>query len=401
MFNGSEPWLPLKHVRVADFTQVIAGPTCSMLLADMGANIMKIEPLSGDYWRKNVIGAFLNFNRNKRGIALNLKTKQAHEAALRIIRNADVLIENFTPGTMDKLNLGYGAVTQVNPKIIYCSISGFGQNGPYRDRPGYDPVAQAMSGIMINTGEPDRPPVRVLPTMVDYLAGVHSAYAIMVALLDREKTNHGKQIDVSLLDVAIMQMAQYIAMYSLRGELPVRAGTGHPASAPYQAFETRDGLVLIGVITDEMWKNFCQALKLDDLDSDPRYTTLEGRRKNRVELTSEVAKITKEYGSRELESILVSARVPCGRLMNVDEVIQDPHVQFRQLVEEVEDPQEGKVKIIRTPIFFSGEAPKIRQRAPLIGEHTNEILKEVGYSQEEIEEMLGNGVALQSPAQSR
>lgn len=399
MTGGLNSWLPLQGIRVADFTQVIAGPACSMLLADMGADVIKIEPLSGDFWRKTISGsAFLNFNRNKRGIAINLKNPQGHEAILRLLRQTDVLLENFTPGTMDKLNLGYETVLRLNPKIVYCSISGFGQEGPYRDRPGYDPVAQAMSGIMINTGEPDRPPSRVLPTMVDYLAGNHSAYAIALALMDREKTGKGKRIDVALLDVAIMQMGQFVTLYSMNGELPSRMGSGYLAAAPYQAFETQDGYIFIAVTTDEMWKNLCQALKLDYLFKNSRYSTLDGRARNRPELSAEVSKVTKQYKSKELEAILVPANVPCGRLMNIDEIVQDPHVQSRQIMEEVEVPEKGKVKIIRTPIHISGEAPKIRRRAPLLGEHTFEILKELGYNQEEMQELLNKGVVHQSPA---
>jgi len=399
MMNEKGSWLPLRGIKVADFTQVIAGPACSMLLADMGADVIKIEPLSGDFWRRTVSGsAFLNFNRNKRGIAINLRSKEGYEAILRIIKNSDVLLENFSPGTMEKLSLDYARVAQINPQIIYCSISGFGQYGPYRERPGYDPVAQAMSGIMINTGEPDRPPVRVLPTMVDYLAGNHTAYATVLALMDREKTGKGKQFDIALLDVAIMQMGQFVALYTMTGELPSRMGSAYLAAAPYQAFETRDGYVLIAVTTDEMWKNLCQTLKLDHLYNNHRYSTLDRRRQSRPELAAEVTKITKQFGSRELESILVEGSVPCGRLMNIDEIVQDPHVLSRNILAEIEDPEKGRVKIIKTPIFVSGKAPEIQRRPPLLGEHTSEILAEVGYSKEEIQEFLEKGIAYQSKA---
>jgi crotonobetainyl-CoA:carnitine CoA-transferase CaiB-like acyl-CoA transferase len=388
--------MPLKGIKIADFTQVIAGPACSMLLADMGAEVIKIEPLTGDFWRKPVSGsAFANFNRNKRSLAVNLKNPKGHEAVMKIVERSDVFLENFTPGTMDKLALGYEKVSEVNPKIIYCSISGFGQEGPYRDRPGYDPVAQAMSGIMINTGEPDGPPVRVLPTMVDYLSGNHMAYAIALALMDREKTGQGKRIEIALLDVAIMQMGQFVAMYTMTGELPKRMGSGYLAAAPYQAFETQDGYVLLAVTTDEMWKNLCLALKLDYLYANPKYASLAGRVKSRPELAAEVNKVTRRYKSKDLETLLVEGSVPCGRLMNIDEIIADPHVQFRKIMADVEDPQRGTIKIIKTPIFVSGKLPEIKRRAPLIGEQTGEILSELGYSQKEIKEFFETKVAVE------
>lgn len=395
MKNSS--WLPLQGIKVADFTQVIAGPACSMLLADMGADVIKIEPLTGDFWRQTTKGsAFLNFNRNKRSIAINLKADEGYEAVMRIIKKADVLLENFSPGTMAKLNLDYEKVIKENPQIIYCSISGFGQTGPYRERPGYDPVAQAMSGIMINTGEPDRPPVRVLPTMVDYLVGNHMAYAIALALLDRQKTGKGKHFDIALLDVAIMQMGQFFAMYSMTGELPSRMGSGYLAAAPYQAFETKDGYVYIAVTTNEMWKNLCQALNLKHLYEDPQFSTLDGRCRGRAQLASEITKITKLYKSQELETVLVKANVPCGRLMNINEIMEDPQVIHRQIIGECEYPQKGKVKIIKTPVFTDGHLPQIRHRPPLIGEHSVEILRELGYSGEEIQTLLQKGVIRQA-----
>ncbi len=396
MTSPNEPWLPLKGIKIADFTQVIAGPACSMLLADMGAEVIKIEPPTGDFWRKPVSGsAFANFNRNKRSFAVDLKNPRGNEAVMKIVERADVFLENFTPGPMNKLGLGYERVSGMNPRIIYCSISGFGQDGPYRDRPGYDPVAQAMSGIMINTGEPEGPPVRVLPTMVDYLSGNHMAYAIALALMDREKTGKGKRIEIALLDVAIMQMGQFVAMYTMTGELPKRMGSGYLAAAPYQAFETQDGYVLIAVTTDEMWKNLCQALKLDHLFGNPQYASLAGRVKSRPELAAEVSKVTRQYKSKDLETLLVKGSVPCGRLMNIDEIIVDSHVQFRNIIADVEDPRRGTIKIIKTPIFVSGTPPEIKHRAPLIGEHTGEILAELGYSQDEIRNLFVAKVAVE------
>ncbi len=397
--NDSASWQPLKGIKVAAFTQVIAGPACGMLLADMGADVLKIEPFAGDFWRRTVSGsAFMNFNRNKRSIAVNLKMPQGREVVMRILKQYDVLVENFTPGTMEKLNLDYETVSRENPRIIYCSISGFGQDGPYQDRPGYDPVAQAMSGIMLNTGMPEGPPVRVLPTMVDYLSGNHMAYAIALALLDREKTGKGRRFDIALLDVAVMQMGQFVALYSMTGELPQRMGSGYIATAPYQAFETQDGYIYIAVTTDEMWKNLCRALKLDRLAQDPKYSTLEARRQNRTELAAEITQVTRQYKNKELEDLLVSFNVPCGRLMQIDEIVKDPHVLHRNIMADIEYPAGRKGKIIKTPIFTSGKAPEIRRFPPAIGEHTAEILTEIGYRQGEIQELLKMGVVSQHRA---
>ena len=262
MEKSKKKRLALEKIRVIDFTHAWAGPACSMILGDMGADVIKVEPLSGDFYRVSMDGSlFVSINRNKRAIALNLKTEQGFSIITRMLKQADVLIENFSPGTMDKMDLDYEKVSKLNPSIIYCSISGFGQEGPYRERRGYDPVAQAMSGIMIATGEPGGHPVRILPAMIDYGAGIHAAYGIVTCLLARMESGSGERIDVSLFDVGINQMAPYITHFSRTGEMPTRAGSGHMSWAPYQAFETRDGYVLIAVTTEKMWKQLCEALR--------------------------------------------------------------------------------------------------------------------------------------------
>jgi crotonobetainyl-CoA:carnitine CoA-transferase CaiB-like acyl-CoA transferase len=367
-----------------------------MLLGDMGAEVIKVESFAGDQFRLPMEGAhFVNFNRNKRGIALDLKKREGKEIVLRLASKADVFVENFLPGALERLGLGYDTISQLNLRIIYCSISGFGQTGPYRERPAYEPILQAMSGIMDTTGESDRPPVRIRPAMIDYCTGLNAAFGIVVSLIEREKTGHGQRIDVALLDVAINPMSPYVTHYKRTGELPKREGSAQPTAAPFQAFETRDGLIYIGAGTDEMWGNLCRALELQDLGSNPRYATRQGRVEHREELAEKLNKVTKEYESQDLENKLLAVDVPCAKIRTIGEIIQEPHVQSRGILEEVEYPMLGKIVTIKTPIFFSGKPTPTRLRAPLLGEHTREVLIELGYSDQEIEDLITKRIVIQ------
>ena len=387
---------PLAGIKVVDLSHVQSGPTCTAMLADMGAEVVKIEPFAGDQFRQPMEGAnFFNFNRNKRGIALNLKTKEGKEIVLKLAKEADVLVENFVPGAMDRLGLGYEALSQLNPRIVYCSISGFGQSGPYRDRPAYEPILQAMSGIMDSTGEPDRPPVRIRPAMVDYCTGANSAFAIAAALFGREKTGRGQRIDVALLDVAIFSMSPYVTQFIRRGELPERAGSAQPSGGAIQNFETRDGLIYIVAGTDHMWKNLCNALNLPEVGNDPQYATRQQRAERRVKIAEIINNETRKYTSQELETKLLAADVACGKVRNVGEIVQESHVQARGILEEVDYPTIGKIVAVKTPLFFSGKSPLFRRRAPMLGENTKEVLKELGYSDQEIQDLIKKGVALQ------
>ncbi len=390
----------LQGIKVVDLTSAVAGALPTMLLGDLGADVIKVEPPEGEHFRYAMDGAwFLAANRNKRGIALDLTTKEGQEIALKLVKTADVFVENLVPGTVNKLGLGYDRVTQLNPRIIYCSASGFGQEGPYSQRPAYDPVAQAMSGIMIATGEPDRPPVRQAPPLIDQTTGLYALCAILACLWDRERTGKGRRIDVALLDTAVWAMSTYIIHHSITGRLPSRAGTGHASFAPYQAFDTKDTPIWIGVTTDRFWVAFCQALGLDELASDPRYSTVEGRLKHRNELIPKISETCKQYTSIELESKL-AANVPCGRLLNVAEVCQDPQIQFRRLIEEWDYPGAGQVRTVRMPVMISRELPKTRMRPPQLGEHTSQVLAELGYSKEEIQELIEKGIAVQYEPQA-
>lgn len=386
----------LAGIKVLDLSHVQSGPTCTAMLADMGAEVLKIEPFAGDQFRQPMEGAnFFNFNRNKRGIALNLKTKEGKEIVLKLAKDADVLVENFVPGAMDRLGLGYEALSRLNPRIVYCSISGFGQSGPYRDRPAYEPILQAMSGIMDSTGEPDRPPVRIRPAMIDYCAGANSAFAIAAALFGREKTGRGQRIDVALLDVAIFSMSPYVTQFKRRGELPERAGSAQPSGGAIQNFETRDGLIYIVAGTDYMWKNLCRALNLPEVGNDPQYATRQQRAERRVKIAEIINNETRKYTSQEMETKLLAADVACGKVRNVGEIVQESHVQARGILEEVDYPTLGKIVVVKTPLFFSGKSAPFRRRAPMLGEHTREVLKELGYGEEKIQDLIKKGVALQ------
>lgn len=388
---------PLAGIHILDFSHVQSGPICTVMLADMGAEVVKIEPFIGDQFREPMEGAnFFNFNRNKRAMALNLKTPEGKEVVLKLAKASDVLVENFLPGSMDKLGLGYEAISRINPGVIYCSISGFGQNGPFRHRPAYEPILQAMSGIMDSTGEPDRPPVRIRPAMIDYCTGANAAFAIAAALLERGKTGQGQRIDIALLDVALYAMAPYVTQFKRRGELPERAGSAQPSGGAIQNFETRDGLIYVVAGTDHMFRNLCRVLNLESVAQDPRYATRKQRAECRTEISEVLNRETRKYSSRELEAKLLAADVACGMVRSVGDIVEEPHVQARALLEEVDYPSLGKIVAVKTPIYFSGKEAPFRRRAPRLGENTAEILKELGYSDEEIQALIRKGVALQS-----
>jgi len=387
----------LKGIKVIDFTAAIAGTLNSMILADLGADVIKVEPIRGEHYRHALQGAILlSMNRNKRDLALDLKTEKGQEIALKLASQADVFTENFVPGTIDRLGLSYEKVRKLNPSIIYCSVSGYGQKGPYSKRPSYDPSAQAMAGIMIATGEPDGKPCRQVTSLIDMSSSLFATIAVLAALIDRKKTGKGRFIDVSLLDSAVFAMSPALAYHSFTGILPQRFGSGTEGWVPYGAFDTKDSPIWIGVTIDRFWIAFCKALNLDELGSDSRYATDKGRRDHRHELNNTVNEICKQFTSVDIEERLLAAGVPSARLATVAEVEQNPQVQLRRLIEEWDYPGKGKVKIVQTPMMIDGQFPETKRKAPQLGEHTREILTELGYGQKEIQELLDQGIAAQN-----
>jgi crotonobetainyl-CoA:carnitine CoA-transferase CaiB-like acyl-CoA transferase len=386
----------LKGIKVVDLTAAIAGTLDTMILADLGADVIKIEPPRGEHYRHAMDGAILlSMNRNKRDIALDLRTEEGQEIALKLASEADILTENFVPGTIDKLGLGYEKVKKINPGIIYCSVSGYGQSGPYSRRPAYDPSGQAMAGIMIATGEPDGKPCRQVTSLLDMSSSLYATISILSALIDRAKTGKGRLIDVTLLDAGVFAMSPHLTYYSFTGKLPQRWGSGSEGWVPYGAFDTKDKPIWIGVSIDRFWTAFCEVLNLNELLNDERFTLAKGRREHRDELNDRVSEICQQYTSTELEAKLVEAGVPCAILATVAEVEQNPQVQLRKLVEDWDYPGKGKIKFVKTPIMIDGQLPETRMMAPQLGEHTTSILAEIGYSQEEIQALLDKGIAVQ------
>ena len=386
----------LKGLRVVDMTRVLAGPFCSMLLADMGAEVIKVEePDKGDDARgyppflRGASAYFTNLNRNKRSIVLNLKREEAKEILLNLLKKSDVLLENFKPGTMDKLGFSYDRVRDVNPGIIYASISGFGQYGPYKDRPGYDIIGQAMGGLMSVSGWPDSPPTRTGTAMADIVAGLNACIGILASLRGRERTGLGERIDVSLVDSMVSAMETVIQIYLVEGRIPQRVGNRYEFIAPYNSFAAADGWVVIGVGGQEVWKRFCRVIGREDLTEDPDFSSNRSRVTNVERLDKIVTDWTSCRKVDEVVSLLMKASVPCSPILSVDQICRDPHIaEAREMIVEMDHPMEGKIKVVSCPIKFGRMKPTIRFSAPMHGEHTCEVLQEIlGLSEEEYERL--------------
>jgi crotonobetainyl-CoA:carnitine CoA-transferase CaiB-like acyl-CoA transferase len=391
--------VPLSGITVVDLTRVLAGPYCTMLLGDMGAEVIKIErPDGGDDTRgfgppylNGESAMFLAINRNKKSLTLNLKHSEAKRILTKLIERADVLVENFRPGTMTNLGFDYEAVSKVNPRIIYCSISGFGQTGPYANRGGYDTIAQAMSGIMSATGHPDMPPAKAGVPIADIGTGMFAAFGIVCAYIARQHTGEGQLVDTSLLDTSIALSLVESATFLAGGELPSPLGSTHRRNAPHGAFRVKDGYIAVAADSAHFWKRFCHTLGLETLVDDPRFKTNADRVANKHLLQEIIEHITTTRDGPYWLEKLEAAEIPCGAVNSYAEVFQDPHVLARQMLTEINHPVAGRVKLTGLNVKLTKTPGALRLPAPTLGQHTCEVLRTLGYQDEEIDQLQAAG----------
>jgi len=377
--------LPLSDTLVLDLTQVIAGPTGGQILGDMGADVIKVEPLGGEHFRPHFGGAWVpSMNRNKRGLALDLRTPGGRDVLMRLVRKADVFMEAFTPGVIGKLGFGWEVVSKENPRLVYASISGYGQTGPYSSRAGYDPCIQAEVGLIEATGPIGGEPCRAGTAVVDYSTGLSCAAGIAFALLGRHKTGKGQRLDLSLFDVGMHLMGYWITNYGLKNENPVRMGSGNALIFPLRVFATRTLALYVACTNDAFWRIFCTALGRKDWLEDKRYATADGRVEHRTALEPEIEAHFLAHTGEDLLDKLIPAGMPCSAVYKVSDVVANPHTKARGAVIEVDYPGIGPVKSANNPIKLSDAPVTVRRKSPGIGEHTAEIMREVGYSDSEI-----------------
>ena len=400
MTPSNQPAGPLAGIKVLDLTQIMAGPMCTMLLADLGANVIKIErPGAGDDTRRmgsrltgDIAAGFLALNRNKRSIALDLRPDDGKAVFRRMAETADIVVENFRPGVMERLGLGYDTLAEINPRIIYASISGFGGTGPYRNRGGFDLVAQGMSGLMSITGFPGGPPAKVGVPITDIGAGSFTAFGILAAYLHAQKTGQGQQVDGSLLEAGIAFTVWESSEYFANGEIPGPLGSAHRVNAPYQALRTSDGYINIGAASQPTWEQFCRAIGQEALIEDPRYKEPNDRKARETELAELLEGILIERTTGYWMERLESAGVVAGPIYDMAQVYANEQVLAREMKVTLKDDDLGDLQNIGIPVKLSETPGSIRSRAPALGQHSREVLLEHGYTAAEVAGLAAAGV---------
>jgi crotonobetainyl-CoA:carnitine CoA-transferase CaiB-like acyl-CoA transferase len=397
----------LKGLRVIDFTRVVAGPYSTSILGDLGADVIKIErPGTGDDsrgWGPPFVGEvssyFLGLNRNRRSVAIDLQTEEGVEIARRLIVDADVVVESFRPGVMDRLGLGYEELKKTNPGLIYCAISAFGQSGPYKERPGYDLMISALGGLMGVTGNADGEPVKTGVALIDVSTGLHAAIGVLAALHHRTVTGEGQRVDASLLSTELSILINVASEYLIGGSIAKPQGSGHANVAPYQAFPTEDGWVLMGSPNDKLFRKMCDALGKPEWKDDPRFLTNGDRVVHKPELVGMISSITRTRKTGHWVDVLSATGAPVAPINKMDAVFEDPQVKHLDQVAYVEHPLYGRYPVVTSGLRFSETPPVVGQAAPRLGEHTYDILQhELGMSEEEVLRLIERGVLEYRPA---
>jgi len=391
---------PLEGLKVLDLTRVLAGPYCTMLLGDLGADIIKVEiPGKGDDsrhfgpYQNGESAYFMSLNRNKRSMTLNLKHDQGKLLLKDLVKKVDVIVENFRPGTMEKLGLGYDVLRELNPKIIYAAASGFGHSGPYSQKPAYDGVVQAMGGIMSITGPKGGEPTRVGPSIGDIAAGMFTAIGVLAALNHKNETGQGQKVDVAMLDCQVAMLENAIARYVVTNEVPKPAGNRHTSIVPFEPFDTKDSKIVVAAGNDAIWERFCKVSGLENIMHDDRFKTNPDRNKNYDELRPIIAETMVTKTTEEWNKLLDDVGVPNGPINYVDKVLENEQVIARNMIVELEHPVAGKLKVPGIAIKLSETPGKILKPAPLLGQHNQELLKEFfDYTDEEIAKLINEGV---------
>ena len=391
---------PLKGMRVLELAQIMAGPTAGMMLADMGADVIKVEKLPGGddsrtYSEPRVNGEsapFMILNRNKRGIALNLKHDQGRDILLRLVRNTDALTENYRKGTLEKLGLGYEVLSQHNPGLIYCAVSGYGRDGPYADKGGFDLIAQGFAGLMSITGEPGGPPAKTGSSVADINAGILAVVGILAAYAHRQKTGEGQIVDTSLMEAALQQTYWHAAIYFATGQSPGPTGSAHILTAPYQAFRASDGWINLGGANQANWERIADVLGHPEWRSDPRFATNAARMTNVDTLTQAMNAVIETRSKAEWIAAFDAAGVPVGPVHSIGEALEHPQTRARNMVVDLVHPRAGRTKAVGSPLHFSRTPTAVQRPAPLLGEHTREVLREAGYQDAEIDRFAAEGV---------